>query len=285
MTKNAIVSKEELAPNTYRYQVYNPKIARKRKAGQFVILRTHEGAERLPLTLVDSDPQAGTVTLIFQAVGHSTKELALLGEGDSLLDLAGPLGQPTHIESFGTACVIGGGYGTAPVLPIASALAEAGNRMLGIIGARTRELVILEKELGEICQRLEVATDDGSYGHKGLVTDVLANLLDEGETIDFVLAVGPAPMMRAVANLTRERGIRTMVSLNPIMIDGTGMCGGCRVEVGGETKFACVDGPEFDGHQVNFDLLIQRQGMYRAEEKAGAQIESHCRLDDQATSS
>jgi len=275
---NEIVSKREIAPNTYEYNVNHPKIAQKRKAGQFVILRTHDGGERVPLTIVDSDPAAGTVTLIFQAVGHSTRELALLGVGDRLLDLAGPLGKPTHIENYGTACVIGGGYGTAPVLPIAAALKDAGNDLIGIVGARTQELVILEEELRGICSRLEVATDDGSYGHHGFVTDVLQKLLDEGVEIDFVLAVGPSPMMRAVSNLTRERGIPTMVSLNPIMIDGTGMCGGCRVEVGGETRFACVDGPEFDGHLVNFDLLMKRQATYKREEQLAAEREAHCKV-------
>jgi len=275
---NEIVAKEEIAPNTFRVEIRHPRIARKRKAGQFVILRVHEGGERIPLTLVGSDPEAGTITLIFQAVGHTTRELAQLEVGDTVLDLAGPLGRPTHIEKYGTACVIGGGYGTAPVLPIAQALKDAGNDLIGIIGARTKDLVILEKELGEICSRLEVATDDGSYGHHGLVTDVLRKLLDEGVRIDFVLAVGPTPMMKAVADLTREHGIPTMVSLNPIMVDGTGMCGGCRVEVGGETKFACVDGPEFDAHQVNFDLLAKRQATYKAEEQQAAQVEPHCKI-------
>lgn len=275
---NEILSKEEIAPSTFRITVRSPKIARKRKAGQFVILRVHEGGERVPLTLVGSDVELGTVTLIFQAVGHSTKELASLEVGDALIDLAGPLGQPTHIENFGTACVIGGGYGTAPVLPIATALHDAGNDMIGIIGARNKDLVILEQELGAVCDRLIVATDDGSYGHHGMVTNVLANLIDEGVRIDFVLAIGPAPMMRAVANLTREHDIKTMVSLNPIMVDGTGMCGGCRVEVGGVTKFACVDGPEFDGHLVNFDLLMKRQGTYKAEEAHAMAAGSHCKL-------
>ncbi|MGD9518180.1 MAG: sulfide/dihydroorotate dehydrogenase-like FAD/NAD-binding protein [Armatimonadota bacterium] len=276
---NRIVFKEEIAPNTFRYKVHHPQIAKKRQAGQFVILRIHEGGERIPLTIVDSDPEAGTITLIFQAVGHSTRELAELEVDESILDLAGPLGKPTHIENYGTACVLGGGYGTAPVLPIAAALRDAGNRLIGIVGARSRELVILEEELRALCDRLEVATDDGSYGHQGFVTDVLQSLLEEGVKIDFVLAVGPAPMMRAVSELTRGYGIKTMVSLNPIMVDGTGMCGGCRVEVGGETKFACVDGPEFDGHLVNFDLLMKRQATYRDEEQAAAERESHCKLD------
>jgi len=275
---NEIVSKEQIAPDTYRLRVRHPKIARKRRAGQFVIVRVHEGGERVPLTLVDSDPEAGTVTLIFQAVGHSTRELAELEVGDSLLDLAGPLGKPTHIEKHGTVCVIGGGYGTAPVLPIARAFKDAGNHLLGIIGARTKELVILERELSEICDELRVATDDGSYGTKGFVTDVLAQMLAEGKHIDFVLAVGPTPMMRAVSELTKAEGIPCMVSLNPLMIDGTGMCGGCRVEVDGQTKFACVDGPEFDGHLVNFDLLAKRQGTYKHEETMALSVGSHCKI-------
>ena len=276
---NEIVAKEEIAPDTYRYEIRHPKIARKRKAGQFVILRVHEGGERFPLTIVDSDPEAGTVTLIFQAVGHSTKELAELEVGDCIIDMPGPLGQPTHIERFGTVCVIGGGYGTAPVLPIAVALKAAGNDVIGINGARSKDLLILVDELQELCSRLEIATDDGTAGHKGFVTDVLKRLLDEGVEIDFVLAVGPTPMMKAVSGLTKEHGIRTMVSLNPIMVDGTGMCGGCRVEVGGETKFACVDGPEFDGHLVDFDLLMKRQGTYKAEERQADEQEAHCKLD------
>ena len=275
---NEILLKEEIAPDTFRYKIHHPKIAKKRKAGQFVVIRTHEGGERVPLTIVASDEQEGSVTLIFQAVGHSTRELADLNEGDALMDMAGPLGKPTHIENYGTACVIGGGYGTAPVLPIAAALRDAGNKVIGINGARTKNLVILEKELREICERLEIATDDGSYGHKGFVTDVLKQLLEEGVQIDFVLAVGPTPMMRAVSELTKEHGIPTMVSLNPIMVDGTGMCGGCRVEVGGETKFACVDGPEFDAHQVNFDLLMKRQATYKAEERQAAEWDSHCKI-------
>jgi ferredoxin--NADP+ reductase len=275
---NTIVAKEEIAPRTYRYRIFHPKLARKRRAGQFAILRVHEGGERFPLTIVDSDPEEGTVTLIFQAVGHSTQELAELGMGDAILDLAGPLGQPTHIEKYGTVCVIGGGYGVAPVLPLAAALKQAGNRLLGIIGARTRDLVILERELGALCDDLRVATDDGSYGARGFVTDVLAQYLAEGNQIDLVMAVGPTPMMRAVAALTEAEGIPCTVSLSPLMVDGTGMCGGCRVEVGGETKFACVDGPEFDGHLVNFDLLMKRQGIYQHEENEALAVGSHCKI-------
>jgi len=257
-----IVFREEIAPDTWRYVVRAPEIAERRRAGQFVVLRVDDKGERFPLTIVGSDPDQGTIELIFQAVGTSTRLLADLQVGDEVIDLLGPLGHPTHIDCFGTCVVTGGGYGMAPVIPIAEALKDAGNRLIGINGARAREHVILEDRLREICDRVEVCTDDGSYGHQGFVTDVLRGIIEAGEQIDYVLAIGPTPMMRAVAELTRPRGIRTVVSLNPIMIDGTGMCGGCRVEVGGETKFACVDGPEFDGHLVNFDTLMRRQKMY-----------------------
>ncbi len=259
---NEIVSREELAPDTWHYVVRAPNIARRRKAGQFVVLRVYERGERFPLTIVDSDPDEGTIELIFQAVGTSTRMLAEMQEGDEILDLAGPLGKPTHIEHFGRCVVIGGGYGMAPVIPIARALKDAGNELIGINGARSAEHVILEDRMREICDRVEICTDDGSAGHEGFVTDVLQQMIDEGEQIDLVLAIGPTPMMRAVAELTRPCGIETVVSLNPIMVDGTGMCGGCRVEVGGETKFACVEGPEFDAHEVNFDMLMKRQQMY-----------------------
>ncbi len=263
---NEIVSREEIAPRTFEYHVRAPEIARRRKAGQFVVLRVDEHGERFPLTIVSSDPDEGTIELIFQAVGVSTEILAEMQVGDEILDLAGPLGKPTHIENFGTCVVMGGGYGMAPVVPIAQALKDAGNTLIGINGARSKENVILEDRLREICERVEVCTDDGTYGHHGFVTEVLAELIETGEQIDFVLAVGPTPMMRAVAELTRPYGINTVVSLNPIMVDGTGMCGGCRVEVGGETKFACVDGPEFDAHLVDFDVLMKRQGMYKRQE-------------------
>ncbi|MCD6360895.1 MAG: sulfide/dihydroorotate dehydrogenase-like FAD/NAD-binding protein [Armatimonadetes bacterium] len=274
---NEIVAKRELAPRTFQILVRAPEIAVHRKAGQFVVLRVHERGERFPLTIVDSDPDAGTIELIFQVVGASTTRLAELEIGDEILDLAGPLGTPTHIEHYGHCVVIGGGYGMAPVIPIATALKEAGNTLTGINGARTRELVILEDRLRALCERVIICTDDGSYGRKGFVTDALAELMEAGEQIDLVLAVGPTPMMKAVADLTRPHEIRTIVSLNPIMVDGTGMCGSCRVEVGGETRFACVDGPEFDGHQVNFDMLMKRQRMYHElEDKA----EHHCRLEE-----
>ena len=274
---NDIVSRKEIAPGTFQYVVRAPEIARRRKAGQFVVLRVDDHGERFPLTIVGSDPEEGTVELIFQAVGVSTNILAEMQVGDEILDLAGPLGKPTHIESFGTCVVIGGGYGMAPVIPIAQALKDAGNALIGINGARSKANVILEDRLREICERVEVCTDDGSYGHHGFVTDVLAELIEEGQQIDFVLAIGPTPMMRAVAELTRRHDINTVVSLNPIMVDGTGMCGGCRVEVGGETKFACVDGPEFDAHLVDFDMLMRRQGMYKDLEAECEQCHT-CRL-------
>jgi len=261
-TVNELVAKNEIAPSTFQIFVRAPEIARKREAGQFVVLRVHGPGERFPLTIVSSDPDEGTIELIFQAVGKSTEILAAHRVGDSILDLVGPLGNPTEIHDYGRCVVIGGGYGMAPVIPIAQALRDAGNTLIGINGARSRENVILEDRLREICERVEVCTDDGSYGRKGFVTDALRDIIEAGEQIDMVLAVGPTPMMRAIADLTREYEIKTIVSLNPIMVDGTGMCGGCRVEVGGETKFACVDGPEFDGHLVDFEMLMKRQKMY-----------------------
>jgi len=259
---NEIVAREQIAPDTWRYLVRAPEIAARRKAGQFVVLRVYEKGERFPLTVVGSDPHEGTIELIFQAVGTSTRMLAAMCPGDRIMDLAGPLGQPTDIERFGVCVVIGGGYGMAPVVPIARALRDAGNTLIGIDGARSKAHVILEERLRAICDRVEVCTDDGSYGHQGFVTDVLREMIEAGERIAYVLAIGPTPMMRAVAELTRPHGIRTVVSLNPIMVDGTGMCGGCRVEVAGETKFACVEGPEFDGHLVDFESLMRRQRMY-----------------------
>ena len=275
-----ITAKQELAPNTWLLRVRAPLIARKRQAGQFIIIMVDKRSERLPLTIVDSDPDEGTITLVFQAVGNSTMRLARMEVGDTVSDIAGPLGKPTHIEKYGLCIVLGGGYGVAPVVPIARALAEAGNRVVAINGARTKEAVILVDELQKFCERVEICTDDGTLGHHGMVTAVLQQLLDEYEQVDFILAIGPAPMMRAVAEMTRPLGLPTMVSLNPIMVDGTGMCGGCRVEVGGERKFACVDGPEFDGHLVDFDLLMARQKVYREfESEARAQYEHACKLE------
>lgn len=282
-----IVFREQIAPETYRYLVRAPEIARHHQAGQFVVLRVLAQGERFPLTVVSADPEEGAIELIFQVVGVSTRALAAMGPGDAIMDLAGPLGHPTRVEHFGRCVVIGGGYGMAPVLPIAAALKAAGNYLIGINGARSAQHVILEERLRAICDRVEVCTDDGSYGHRGFVTDVLRKMLEGDEPIDYVLAIGPTPMMQAVAELTRPYGVRTIVSLNPIMIDGTGMCGGCRVEVGGVTRFACLEGPEFDAHLVDFDGLMRRQRMYRESEgEARAMFRAHstplcrCREND-----
>ncbi len=272
---NRVTAKTEIAPGTFQIHVHSPEIAARRKAGQFVVLRVHEQGERFPLTIVSSDPDEGTIEMIFQVVGASTTILAEHEVGDEILDLAGPLGNPTHIENFGLCVVIGGGYGMAPCIPIATALREAGNTLIGINGARSRENVILDDRLRALCERVEICTDDGSYGRKGFVTDALAEIMDEGETIDLVFAVGPTPMMKAVADLTRGSGIKTVASLNPIMVDGTGMCGGCRVEVGGETKFACIDGPEFDAHLVDFEMLMRRQRMFKDAENQTCEAH-HC---------
>ena len=244
-----------------------PRIARKQKPGQFIILRLCENGERIPLTIERSDPQRGTVNLVVQSAGKTTNLLNLLETGDSILDIVGPLGKPSEIESFGTVVVMGGGVGTAMAYPTAAALKKAGNRVISIVGARNKELVILEREMGEVSDTLMITTDDGSYADKGFVTDKLRQLIDNGTRIDLVVAVGPIPMMKAVADVTRKERIRTIVSLNPIMIDGTGMCGGCRVLIDGKSEFACVDGPEFDAHRVDFSVLIQRNAMYREAER------------------
>lgn len=262
-----ITEKVELAHTVYQFKIKAPLIAKKRKAGQFIVLRLNEHGERIPLTIVDSDNRDGTVTIIVQEVGKSTGMLGDMGVGDSILDVVGPLGRPTHIEDFGTAVCVGGGIGVAPVLPIARALKAAGNRVESIIGARNKGLLILEKEMRDTSDALHVTTDDGSCGHHGFVTQVLQNLIDEGMKIGLVIGIGPIPMMRAVSNVTKPHGIYTMVSLNPIMVDGTGMCGACRVSVGGKTQFVCVDGPEFNGAEVDFDELIMRNRSYLKEEK------------------
>ncbi|MBN1826914.1 MAG: sulfide/dihydroorotate dehydrogenase-like FAD/NAD-binding protein [Candidatus Eisenbacteria bacterium] len=272
-----------LSADVKLFRIRAPKIAEKRKAGQFAILRVTKEGERIPLTIADSDAAEGSITLIVQGVGKTTKMLNSLETGDFLADLAGPLGTPSHIENFGTAVSIGGGVGTAIAFPTAKALKEAGNHTIAIIGGRTKELVILEDELKEICDEVYPTTDDGSYGFHGFVTQKLQELIDEGRKIDFVLAIGPIPMMQAVAEVTRPHRIHTVVSLNPIMVDGTGMCGGCRVMVGNETKFACVDGPEFDGHEVDFDLLTRRNKSYLGFERDRREELDHldrCRLEE-----
>ena len=262
-----IVESREIAKNVILQRIVAPRIARKRKGGQFLVVRRGELSERIPLTIVDSDPAEGTVTIIFQAVGKSTAELAGLKAGDSLLDVVGPLGLPTHIENLGTVVGIGGGIGAAPLLPIATAFKKAGNRLISIVGARTKELLILEEEMKAISDQIVVTTDDGSYAKKGFVTTALQELIDAGTKVDLCIAIGPVPMMRAVAEVTRPHSIKTVVSLNPIMVDATGMCGACRVSVGGKTRFVCVDGPEFDGHEVDFKELVMRNRAYLREEK------------------
>ncbi len=242
-----------------------PLIANKVKAGQFVIIRIDEKGERIPLTVADYDRENGTVSIIFQAVGFTTKKLALMNEGDSILDLVGPLGQPTDFENAKKAIVIGGGVGCAIAYPQAKALHKMGAQTTVIAGFRNKDIVILEDEMREVADSYYVTTDDGSYGEKGFVTDVLKRLIEK-EKYDLVIAIGPIPMMKFVSLTTKDYGIKTIVSLNPIMIDGTGMCGGCRVTVGGEIKFACVDGPDFDGHKVDFDELMRRNGFYREQE-------------------
>lgn len=262
-------------------RVEAPKIARKRKAGQFVILRVTESGERFPLTIADSDPDAGTITIIYQVVGKSTRILGGMDVGDSILDVVGPLGHPTEVHNVGHVVCVGGGVGIAPVYPIACAMKAAGNRVTAIISARTKELLILEEEMRKAVDELKIATDDGSYGIKGFPTQILQDMFAANVKIDEVVAVGPVPMMKAVCNTTRAPGIKTIVSLNPIMVDGTGMCGGCRVMVGGETKFVCVDGPEFNGHEVDFDLLSKRLRAYTELERQS--MDAHvCNLESLA---
>lgn len=258
---------EFIAPDIKKFIIEAPKIAYKRKAGQFIIIRLKDGGERIPLTIADSDPDQGTITIIVQGIGKTTKELNTKESGDYILDVVGPLGKPSEIENFGTAISIGGGVGTAIAFPTAVALKEAGNYTISIIGGRSRDFVILEDEMKKICDELHITTDDGTYGTKGFVTQKLKELIDSGRKIDFVLAIGPIPMMKAVAETTRPYGIKTIVSLNPIMVDGTGMCGGCRASVDNKTVYVCVDGPEFDAHKVDFKILEHRNRAYLKEEK------------------
>ena len=254
-----------------RMVIEAPEIARKRKAGQFVTLMIDDKGERIPLTIVDSDSEKGTITIIFQIVGKTTTHLASLKKGDYIMHILGPLGHPTEIENFGTAAIVGGGVGIGVAYPIAAALKKAGNKIISIIGARTKDILILEDEMKAVSDELLVSTDDGSYGFCGFTSQVLQNVIDRGQKLDIVYAIGPVPMMRVLANLTKPYGIKTIVSLNPIMVDATGMCGACRVSVGGKTKFGCVDGPEFDGHQVDFALLMSRLRMYCDEERQALQ--------------
>jgi ferredoxin--NADP+ reductase len=274
-----ILKRQEMADGTVVLnEISAPKIARKAKPGQFVILKANETGERIPLTMAKTDPEKGTITIIYQVVGKSTTLFKSLQVGEHYQDVIGPLGKPTHLEKLGTVVCVGGGTGVAVIHPITRGLKEVGNRVISIIGARTKDLLILEEEMKAASHELHVCTDDGSYGHHGFVTDVLKEVLEK-QDVKLVVGIGPVPMMKFVSKLTAEYGVKTMVSLNAIMVDGTGMCGCCRVSVGGKTRFACVDGPEFDGHQVNFDELQQRLDAYKAEEKLS--LEEHackCKL-------
>jgi glutamate synthase (NADPH/NADH) small chain len=268
--ENTVLEHRVLAPETHLFQLYCPAVARAAEPGQFVVFRKDEFAERVPLTIADYDPRRGLLTVIIQSVGTSTRKLAAMERGQRVEDVIGPLGVPSEIEKFGTVVCVGGGVGIAPVYPIARALREAGNRVISIIGARSAEMLILEEPMREVSSELIITTDDGTRGRKGFVSDALQDLIDAGETIDRVIAIGPVVMMRAVAETTREAGIPTIASLNSIMVDGTGMCGGCRVRVGKEIRFTCVDGPEFDAHEVDFAMLMRRLSMYRGEEHVSA---------------
>jgi len=274
---NRILEKKKLSETVFQMRIDAPLIARERKAGQLIILQLCEGyGERIPLTIADADPDEGSITLIFQAVGKTTLKLAELNVGDEIAALVGPLGTPTHVEKFGTVVCVGGGIGVAPLHPIAQAMKEAGNKVIIIMGARNKELMILEDEMRAIADELIICTDDGSYGRKCLVTEPLKELCEQEPKPELVVAIGPPIMMKFCAETTRPYAVPTQVSLNTIMVDGTGMCGGCRVTVGDETKFVCVDGPEFDGHLVDFDNMINRLSSYKKQETG----EHHCKLDD-----
>jgi NAD(P)H-flavin reductase len=269
---NKILEKEFITPLVFRMKVEAPEIAKKRKAGQFIILRTCDAGERIPLTIADANPDEGWVELVVQVVGKTTKQLSTLEPGQEICDFAGPLGKPTHIEHFGTVVIVGGGIGIAPSHPIAQAMKKAGNQVISILGGRTKDLVIMEDKMRKTSDRIIVTTDDGSYGMKGLVTDAIQMLINEGVTINLVVAIGPPVMMKFVSLLTKKHNIPTLVSLNTIMVDGTGMCGACRVTVGDSTKFVCVDGPEFDGHKVDFDEMMKRLRAYESDEKVSREM-------------
>ena len=267
-----ILAKKELAPQIKLVKIHAPDIAEKAMPGQFVILRVDEKGERIPLTLVEWEADKEAITLIFQEVGVSTKKLGMLDVGDEILNVVGPLGSPSDIKHHGSVAVVCGGVGTAAAYPIAKAFKQEGNKVVSIVGARNKDLLILEDEMKNVSDELHISTDDGSKGHRGFVSDVLKTLIEKGYRFDVVYAIGPPLMMRATSEVTRPHGIKTIVSLNPVMVDGMGMCGACRVTVSGRTRFACVDGPEFDGHEVDFDELIKRLRMYQSEEKLGLQF-------------
>ena len=262
-----ILLKQDLVPNIHLFKVAAPAVAKKAQPGQFVVIRIDEKGERIPLTIADWDEGEGSVTIVFMEVGTTTHKLALLQTGDFITDFIGPLGLPTHIDEFGTVVCVAGGFAVATIMPIARAMRAIGNRVISIMGARNKSLIFWEEELRRVSDQLIVTTDDGSYARKGLVTEPLKELLEGNGKVDRVIAIGPSIMMKFCSKTTEPFGVKTIVSLNPIMVDGTGMCGCCRVSVGGETKFACVDGPDFDGHQVDWDLLFARQRIYLDEEK------------------
>ena len=273
-----ILAKKEICPNQYEIKIDAPYVVRNAQAGQFIIFRAEENGERVPLTIADVDKEKGELTLVFMAVGYSTKKLAELNIGDELPDIVGPLGKPTHIKKYGTVVCLAGGYGAAPCYLIAKAFKEAGNKVYMIMGARNKNLIFWADKMKDACTELFITTDDGTMGEKGFVTQVLERLMNK-EKIDYAIAVGPMPMMRAVANMTRGTGIYTEASMNPIMVDGTGMCGACRVTVGGEVKFACVDGPDFDAHLIDFDEVINRTRIYKDQER---KRDENCNLLKQA---
>jgi len=276
---NKIVHKHQLSDAVFRMEIEAPLIAQERQPGQFVILQVdHDYGERIPLTIADADPKEGTITLIFQAVGATTKQLSHMEEGDRLADLVGPLGRPTHIENFGTAVCVGGGIGVAPLHPIVQGLKDAGNKVIVIMGARNKDLVILEDEMRAIADEVILCSDDGSVGRKALVTEPLKEMCESEEKPDIVVSIGPPVMMKFCALTTKPYDVKTVVSLNTIMVDGTGMCGGCRVTVGGETKFVCVDGPEFDGHQVDFDNMMKRLASYKDTERRASECKTEALL-------
>lgn len=274
-----ILAKKEICPNQYEITVEAPYVVRNAQAGQFIIFRADENGERVPLTIADVNKEKGELTLVFMAVGYSTKKLAELNVGEEIHDIVGPLGKPTDIKKYGTVVCLAGGYGAAPCYLIAKAFKEAGNKVYMIMGARTKELIFWADKMKDACTELFITTDDGSMGEKGFVTQVLEKIMNR-EKVDYAIAVGPMPMMRAVADLTRDKGIYTEASMNPIMVDGTGMCGACRVTVGGEVKFACVDGPDFDAHKIDFDEVINRTRIYKNQERTRDQ---NCNLLKQAS--
>ena len=274
-----ILAKKEICPNQYEITVEAPYVVRNAQAGQFIIFRTDENSERVPLTIADVNKEKGELTLVFMAVGYSTKKLAAINEGEEIHDIVGPLGKPTHIKNYGTVVCLAGGYGAAPCYLIAKAFKEAGNKVYMIMGARNKDLIFWADKMQNACTELFITTDDGSMGEKGFVTQVLEKIMNR-EKVDYAIAVGPMPMMRAVAEMTRGKGIYTEASMNPIMVDGTGMCGACRVTVGGEVKFACVDGPDFDAHQIDFDEVINRTRIYKDQER---KRDENCNLLKQAS--